>query len=296
MHYQRILEIPQVREIIQESKDLPSDEMLSSMLGQNALLFYILNKFEEWGRQVIRLGPVMTETFEDMSISNITPDMVRTPYPCFYLHLPHSEAHVVRLKDDHHLPLEGVYVLDTGDNWYFALIGHGDRQVRDTLIVYEWPMQKWIDSGEEFETFVRKHYGTYKPKDAEQPIMTMTYVMHTCLYIISQNSDTVVEEPTKFKKLQKKWEKASSNRKKSIEEQMARVTPFRTTHVAPRAEHVVAHLSHQERQSRRAHMVHAHWKRQRHGKGLEKVKVLYIQPYLRGDGELPEDVRIYKTS
>ncbi len=294
LHYQRLIATPGVREAIDMSGNMPDEKMQASIIGQNAMMFHTLNRFEACGRQIIKLGPVMTETFEDMSASNILPDMVRAPYPVFYVHLPHTSMHVVRLKDDVRLPLEGVYVLDAGDEWYLALIGYHEE--RDTLIIYRWPHAQWLASGKEFEIFVREHFGLFNPRDEEQPIYAMTMIIHTCLYLVSQDRDVEVKEARKYNKLKTKWEKSSENRRKSIEEQMLRVNPFRTTTLAPRAEQLVSALSEEDRQYRQAHMVRGHWKRQRHGKNLEEVKVLYIQPYLRGDGERDERIRLTTTA
>jgi hypothetical protein len=68
--------------------------------------------YERGGQQVIVLGPRMQEAFANTSLSEVSPEHIRFPHPCFYLATPGSKLRVWGGSDTLWHRVEGAYVME----------------------------------------------------------------------------------------------------------------------------------------------------------------------------------------
>ena len=291
LHFDRIRQNAGFGQVVKQSEKQPNLDNLLHPIAQHAALAHALNQFMAAGVQVFSLGSLMCETFERMSIANIEAQMVLLPYNTFYLHMPTTTLTMARQKDGERVPVEGTYVhkLTSGD-WLICVIAHADK---DALFAFCWPQTKWVSSQLSFEEFIDEHYVSFEQEQHELPTQMITMIMHTCLYLSSEGAQTEDAAPNTFERLQRKANKAKGSRLARLQEQMLEVTCVNKSVLAPDLEQMAALLDDEQRALHRAHMVRAHWKRQRYGEGRKKVKTIMVMPYIRGEGELNDETRIY---
>lgn len=291
---------PGLMDFIAYLSDSSEDEILDAYHGMPEGQRYIIGVFASFihsGRQIFDVGPALSECFGQMSLGNVTPDMLFMPYETFY---------VTGLPDRMPERAPGGYDLSHRDSFYVSYV-QGVWTL--TVVGYDRPSNgemwnlapisivesRWRESGLDLDAYIEanlRYMCDPNVFDLEEASIIVRRFAHLLLYLSSEGAETELHEPGKLRRLENKVKNAATDReKRKFQKRLDRITLLRRTKLAPSLE--ADFVSTDDRESPSRHWVRGHWKRQRHGEGRKLTKIIQVWPYLRGEGDDPEGTRTY---
>lgn len=173
----RILALPP------EFKDAVIADATGELCGSaNAAMFfgttYTMTRFmlmyEREREQVICVGPRMQAAFANTSLANVPLDMVRPPYPCFYLAVPESEDLVLwgGSRTGWHR-VAGMYVVKQPHHVSFSVLAWGEANEKSIVPTDDATFWFSIDLDHHAETMEESFERSLNSKNVRRTISTI---------------------------------------------------------------------------------------------------------------------------
>lgn len=242
------------------------EEGLVDPMSQQLAMLWIVTCFLRSSQQVFELGPTLQRLFDETSIGALRGEMLRLPYPTFYLHLEDSSLSFKR-EDGAEVELDAIYIAESTISapeapawWLISLISNARPDRRAVQLTFGWPHQDWVDSGAPFEAFLQSRYGEdAHGEHAGAYRAALRLITQTLLFLMGKHPELEeVTDPTR-RRLLRDEERFDRKRRgeRAREELDRRYTRARITRLAPSLERQ-AQTTH-EASARRGAWVRGHW-------------------------------------
>lgn len=279
------------------------------------------------GEQTFAVGPRMREMLEMTSLKGVTSAQIKMPYNAIWVATPESGQQLWDGKAWH--PLEGFYAVFRPAGRKIRYTDGKELAPQSTITLVMWgekpgakigddamsslvlPLEEADGRLEEYIS-VTMNTGTYRierelvrlDQTSRENItkasrVCLRVLVNLCLYLSCEGA--VYEEAleSQHRKVEKaRLEKRANAAKKGAKRDKAkkaadRIPTSTVVMVAPHIEGAAgAGGSHS---SPHAHWVRGHWHHYRHGKGRQLVKLLWTQPYPKGEAG-PKPKHVYEVS
>jgi len=275
---------------------------------------YLPYMFYKSGKKVFRPTPELIHMLVDTEINNINTYFVQCPFKCIYISIPKE----VKLMNPFNLPVDGLYIaVFNKEEIHYDGFSPDYREfenyegsknlvvcaISDTVLAHSDPretMYYWniaLKEGDLFEQIkglldrYDADYQNQKYKSVNKEYNRMfleniiSFAINTLLYINSKEPNELKLERPKQANIENKKNKAkirAAFRKTQI--------PYYTIGQNITIDHsyksVIKMYDRTEAGQRKLvgqWVVRGHWRNQAHGKRFSERKVIWIQPYVKGD-------------
>lgn len=280
---------------------------INSEAGQNNIHVAMATvSLAAYGHKTYVVTPRLVEGLLETSLRDIKADLVKCPFPAFYIQFARSPFTIFNpLTGEHRM--DGVYVMDGGDDrpggvgptLMFLFAGDANTNSKDenddATFWFGLPksdIQGDVESiAERLEARMRNDWGGGNIVRFPD---YLRLVLNTLLYIDAENADIVQSVNPGFVKAEKH---AARGMKRAIEDlATGRVQRRHRIILGGRIAHNLIPAgaeSHEGRVLSTRHIVRGHWRVVRFGPGRLSVRPAWISPYWRGPdfAELAHRVR-----
>lgn len=260
------------------------------------------------------ITPALVSKLKDTDFRDIDTFFLRVPYRSFYMSLPDNNG--MKVRSDHNtlhnvqsiyvtmndysspttmvVPRKNMILSDISKQLHMLVCGEGDSIMDDTLMYFN--LIFW--EGKVSASLERNKELLDMTDMWEEIIEVFNFVTKILLYMNCSNVAIREEVEVNIDKAVKNIKKEHKKRKarKKLSRLSAQKHKIFDVIINPDQNHKGSKNGGGHRKAKELEKVRGHFKVQRHGKGFSESKILWIKPYIRGEGsEHYKDKRTYKV-
>jgi hypothetical protein len=270
----------------------------------------------KYGQQVFTIGPRLCDSFLHAKLDNVPTDLIRFPYPAFYVAPPVGALQVWGGSRTQYHDVGGIYVYNINSPLIFK-DGSTAHLHQTRLIIWGKPNERsehaaddalywfgvdWQKDQSDLEGTLRHQIDTtsyldeLRPRDGtgasrvqQTAVNTLRIVLNLCLYLLSENRDVIVDTTGRDQqqRMRRKAARLKGRSRQRLLDRANRKSGAVVTYLAPGIEAEGAAGGDGHRSPRR-HWVRLHRQTYWIGPGSKQPVIRYINPYERGGREADE--------
>jgi len=268
-----------------------SDQVYKSIGGEFATAY----RFWQSGKNIFQLTEGITQLLSNTEVGAITLDMVNLPFETIYLAFPGTMCPkgmdgenllglYIQLSNKTDKPEAEKYLTLKFMHAYKHLKEQGQIDQQFTALLGGEVTFGFNKKSNVFDQIVEQMQQSDMPIEKDHFLKIIEIVLNTMMYLSTEKPDT------QYIKKQKTQESANKNKKKNKfkldVDHFIIGSKIKIDNKIPKIVYVGDIQSHEALDKSKSWFVRGHWRQQPYGPGMSLRKTIWIEPYIKGDGEL----------